>query len=86
MISVSNQSGHSAEVKIQLLFNGCSMPIDQLGPDFIFIDSASNHPPCEAIIVMSVDASERRWKVLLPDGISAKIKRAPITLPGLHAA
>jgi hypothetical protein len=30
---------------------------------------------------MRVDSSERRWNVLLPDGISAKSKRVPITLP-----
>jgi hypothetical protein len=38
MISVSNQSGHSADVKMRLLFNGSSMQIEQLGPDFIFVD------------------------------------------------
>jgi hypothetical protein len=81
MISVSNQSGHSADVKMDLLFDGCRMRIDQLGPDFIFVESASDHAPCEATIVMRVDSSERRWNVLLPDGISAKSKRVPITLP-----
>ena len=86
MISVSNQSGHSADVKIHLRFNGFSMRIDQLGPDFIFVDSASDHPPCEATIVMRVDSSERQWQVLLPDGISAKSKRVPITLPPSPAA
>jgi len=71
---------------MRLLFNGCSMPIDQLGPDFIFVDSASDYSPCEATIVMRVDSRERQWNVLLPDGISAKSKRVPITLPPSPAA
>jgi hypothetical protein len=81
MISVSNQGGHSADVKIHLRFNGFSLRIDQLGPDFIFVDSGSDHPPCEATIVMQVDSNERQWQVLLPDGISAKSRRVPITPP-----
>ena len=35
----------------------------------------SERLPSDAIIVLQVDQSERRWKVHLPDGISAGSKR-----------
>jgi hypothetical protein len=37
-----------------------------VGPDFLFIDSASNHPPGDATVILQVDQSERRWNVRLP--------------------
>jgi hypothetical protein len=75
----SNYSGHSADVQISLLFNGSSLPVAQLGPGFLLLDQPSNHPPCEASIVLRVDQSERRWNVSLPDGISAASKRVIIS-------
>jgi hypothetical protein len=55
---------------MQLLVNGTSLPIVQMGPDFLFLGKQMDHPPCEATIVFSVDDSERRWQVWLPDGLA----------------
>jgi len=77
----SSQGGHSAIVKMQLRFNGTSIPIAKMGPDYIVVESASDHPPCEATIEMSVDDSESRWNVRLPDGISAGSKRVALGAP-----
>jgi hypothetical protein len=73
--------GHSASVKMDLRFNGTSIPIAKMGPDYIVLHSASDHPPCEATIEMSVDDSESRWNVRLPDGISAGSKRVALGAP-----
>ncbi len=54
-----------------LLVNGSSLPIAQMGPDFLLLDNGIDHPPDRAGIVLRVDSSERRWEVLLPDGIKA---------------
>ena len=75
----SNYSGHSADVRISLLFNGNSLPVAQLGPGFLLLDTPSDHPPCDASIVLRVDQSERRWTVSLPNGISAYSKRVVIS-------
>ena len=61
-----------------LFFNGTSLPVAQLGPDFLLLDSATDHPPCDASIVLRVDQSERRWKLRLPRGISASSRRVAI--------
>ena len=63
---------------MQLLVNGLSLPVAQLGPDFLPLDAPVNHAPSIASIVLRVDASERRWDVYLPNGISAESKRVAL--------
>ncbi len=63
---------------MQLLINGLSFPLLQMGPDFVFLQQACNHPPANATIILQVDQSERRWNVRLPEGISAESQRVAI--------
>ena len=63
--------GHSAVVQMQLSVNGHVLSIGQLGPDFLILDDPCDHPPSEAEVAVSIDGRERRWRVHLPDGISA---------------
>ena len=65
-------------MNIRLILNGAEIPVAQMGPDYIFIDSPEDHQPGEAILVMNVDQSESRWNVWLPNGISAKSERVSI--------
>ena len=68
---------------MRLLVNGSSLPIAQMGPDFLLLESAEAHPPATAKIVLRVDASERRWTVWLPEGIRAGgAQRVSITSAG----
>jgi hypothetical protein len=76
-----SSGGHSAIVKMQLRFNGTSIPIAKMGPDYIVVHSAVDHPPCEAMIEMRVDDSESSWNVRLPKGISAGSKRVALGTP-----
>lgn len=78
MIAEQNYGAHSAQVEMRLIVNGASVSITHMGPDFLFIESASDHPPGDATIVLQVDQSERRWNVRLPDGISAGSKRVAL--------
>lgn len=78
MIASLGQSGHSARVKMWLVVNGCSIPAAQMGPDFLFVDAPTDHPPGDASMVLQVDQSESRWSVHLPDGISAGSRRVAI--------
>ena len=75
----SSQGGHSAQVKMKLLVNGSSLPVAQMGPDFLLVTETIDHPPANASIVMQVDGNERRWDVRLPDGISLRAKRVVIS-------
>lgn len=63
---------------MRLLVNGLSLPVTQMGPDFVLVDAPVNHPPADALVVLQVDQSERSWIVRLPNGISAGTKRVAI--------
>ena len=63
---------------MQLLVNGSALSIAQMGPDFLLLDKPIDHPACEATILFSVDDSERRWQVRLPDGLSMGCERVAI--------
>ena len=68
-------SGNSAQVNITLFVNGFSLPVAQLGPNYLFLRSPINHPPIEAEILLDVDGDKEQWRVFLPKGISEKQKR-----------
>jgi len=74
-----SHGGHSADVRISLMFGGHSIPVAQLGPGFLLLDAPVDHPPGSASILLRVDQSERRWDIRLPNGISATSKRVAIT-------
>ena len=76
---MSSRGGHSALVKMCLLVNGSSIPIAQMGPDFLLVDAPIDHPPGDARISLQVDGSQREWSVSLPDGISARSKRVALS-------
>ena len=80
MIAEPSYGAHSAQVEMRLIVNGASISIAQMGPDFLFVESATNHPPGEATIVLQVDGSERRWTVRLPDGVSKASKRVALAM------
>ena len=63
---------------MQLLLNGSSVRIVQMGPDFLLVDEPFDHPPDHASVVFQVDGNERTWNILLPSGLSAGSKRVSI--------
>ena len=46
-----SQGGHSALVEITLLVDGGAIPVAQLGPDFLLLDTGFSHPPTDATLV-----------------------------------
>ena len=65
---------------MRLLVNGGSIPVVQMGSDFVLVDAPFDHPPADASVILQVDESERRWNVRLPEGISAGSKRVAIAV------
>ena len=63
---------------MHLLLRGISIPVAQLGPDFLLLETAHDHPAGEASLVLRVDQIERSWNVRLPNGMSARSKRVTI--------
>jgi hypothetical protein len=63
---------------MRLLVNGLSLPVRQMGEDFLLVDHPVNHPPADASVVLCVDETERRWNIRLPAGLSAGSERVAI--------
>jgi hypothetical protein len=80
MIAEQNYGAHSAQVKMRLVLDGTSIRITHLGPDFVLVESPTDHPPCEASILLGVDDSQTQWRVRLPEGISKGSKRVALAL------
>ncbi len=60
--------------------NGTSIRITHMGPDFVLVESPTDHPPGDGFLFLRVDDSESQWQVRLPDGISAGSKRVALAL------
>jgi hypothetical protein len=65
---------------MSLLVEGNSLPVAQLGPDFLLLRAVADFPPCEAIVKLRVDSIERQWTVRLPQGISPASRRVMLAL------
>jgi hypothetical protein len=78
----SSYGGHSALVRMRLYVNGMSFRIAQMGPDFLFVEAPSDHPPARATIELHVDESERSWEVNLPQGMKSGDER--VMLGGIY--
>ncbi|KAF0179750.1 MAG: hypothetical protein FD161_1092 [Limisphaerales bacterium] len=63
---------------MRLLVNDLTVPVVQLGPDFLLLDAPVDLPAGDASVVMQVDQQERRWDVRLPEGSSAASRRVAI--------
>ena len=65
---------------MRLIIDGMSLPIAQLGPDFLVLDAPVNYPPANASVSLKVDNAERYWDIRLPNGISPDCNRVTIAL------
>ena len=64
---------------MELILNGRSLPIAQMGPDFLLLESPIEYPPALADVLLRVDGHEERWAVRLPEGIRPAEKRVRVT-------
>ena len=69
MKNYEQENGHSADVSMWMVVDGCSIPIAQMGPDFLIIRESVEFPPSDAEITLRVDGHEEHWAVKLPEGV-----------------
>jgi hypothetical protein len=80
MSGFESHRSYSADVAIDLLINGKSLPVAQLGPDFLMLEAVADHPPCDAVVKLRVDNVEQQWSVCLPKGISPTSRRVTLAI------
>ena len=59
-------TGYSADVKMDLYFNGRRFPIAQMGGDTIFLRDPFGESPGEGEVTLTIDGHPRRWLVTIP--------------------
>ena len=64
------RSDYSAVVSLRLEAEGQSWPLAKMGKDHVVPAVRIELPPCDAVVVLTVDGDERRWNVRLVDGAS----------------
>jgi len=72
------QVGRSADVIMHLIVEGNTLSVGQLGPDFLILDTAIDHPPTTARLFFAVDGNVREREVFLPEGMSVNSRRVVI--------
>ncbi|MBK8036076.1 MAG: hypothetical protein IPK22_02945 [Verrucomicrobiaceae bacterium] len=71
----SPKTGYSAKVQLFLEIGRIRHDVPHMGPEFIILPQPPNHPPCQAIVGLSVEGQLKQWPVSLPDGLSEKSPR-----------
>ena len=72
MISQSElKANYSSHVQLRLIVGDLSWDLAKIGPDHVVLREDANIEldECDAEIVMTVDGAERRWNVVLKNGI-----------------
>ena len=67
---------------MHLLVDGRTLSVGQLGPDFLILDTAIDHPPTNGRLFFALDGNEREWEVRLPEGIAVESRRVVIAKVG----
>jgi hypothetical protein len=52
-----------------LIVGGVSHRVGILGPDYVFLEAAGNHPPAEADLILEIDGDREQSRVFLPRGL-----------------
>ena len=79
------QSGYSADVSLDLILDGRSIPLAQIGRDWIVLRKPTDLEPGPGEVVATIDGIERRWSVELNEGShTATAKVAIRDLPERH--
>ena len=73
--SSSPKTGYSATVQMFLEIEGVRHDVSHMGPEFVILAKPPNHPPCQAVIGLSVDGRLKQWPVSLPDGLTEASQR-----------
>lgn len=66
--------------------NGQVYPAAQLGPNFIVLRAAADHPPATGRIELTIDGETTHWAVELTDGIASGCRKTKFVEvpPGLN--
>jgi hypothetical protein len=74
---LTSSGGYSADVDLQLVLQGKSFPLAQVGPTFCILREAMEFEPTAGEIVIVVDGDAKRVPAYFPQGGTASDPRVP---------
>jgi hypothetical protein len=79
MNRIHENPGYSATVRLNLVYAGGVVPLEQVAGDWVIPEKSVVLPPGEAQVVVEVDGRESKRNVYLPEGMSGVLDtRVPI--------
>jgi hypothetical protein len=57
------------------------LPVWEIGPDFVTLHTAIEHPPCLGTLWISIDGREHERNVRIPNGMRGDSQEVHIALP-----
>ncbi len=77
---ISSPGQVTTRVRMHLDVGGERLPVNQLGPDFAFVEAATAHLPGPACLLVTVDDALTVRPVFLPEGIRPGSVRTRLAL------
>lgn len=78
-------SGHSPVIEMTMDIDGLQLPVMEVGPDFLVVQSAHSMSPVHAMLTINVDERTVARRVFLPEGIRIDRDRQPMVVLETHA-
>lgn len=66
---------------MELRVDGRTLQLSQIGPDFLTLETAIDHPPCLATMWFSIDGREYEKEVRIPNGMTGESREVEIASP-----
>jgi hypothetical protein len=61
-----------------LIVGKVSYRVRSLGPDYVFLEKAGDHPAAEGNLIVEIDGTQENSRVFLPKGLPAGEREVPI--------
>ena len=73
-MSIPTATHFSATVDLKLIVGDHTYDLGQVGPELVIFRNPVSLPPCDAVLVMTIDGHEQRSNIRLLDGASPDIR------------
>ena len=69
-MSTPTVTPYSAKVDLKLIVGDQTYDLGQVGPELVIFRDPVSLPPCDAVLIMTIDGHEQRSNIRLLDGAS----------------
>jgi hypothetical protein len=78
MTNSSPTSGYSPPIRVTLELETVQFDVAEVGLEHIALRAPDDWGPTQALLIINIDGRERRYRVMLPDGIDSTRDKQPL--------